>query len=91
MKKNPLLHLKKEKLSLCSMITLVIIYQFLMDPKSDLTGVEGTTLGTLFHLGVLIYFLDFSSYNIYLANIPFSPCYKNIDYHDGYRICMLIC
>lgn len=90
MKKNPLLHLKKEELSLYSMITLVIIYQFLMDHKSGLTGVGGTTLGTLFHLGVLIYILDFSSYNIF-ANIPFSPCYKNIEYHDGYRIYMLIC
>lgn len=91
MKKNPLLHLKKEKPSPVQHDNFSYYLSILMDHKSGLTGIEGTTLGTLFHLGVLIYILDFSSYNIYLANIPFSPCFKNIEYRDEYRIYMLIC
>lgn len=49
-----------------------------MSHRSGLPGVDGTALGTLFHLVVLTYYLDFSGYTIYLAIIIFSPCFRTL-------------
>lgn len=43
-----------------------------MSHRSGLPGVEGTALGTSFYLDDYCLDLDFSSYVIYLASIPFS-------------------